>query len=671
MNHSFYSKQYESAQHFRQPENTQGKKMSLIQCHNINRYFGEGENRVHVLKNINISIQKGDFVAIIGQSGSGKSTLMNILGLLDTPTSGTYSIASIETSRMSADELAAMRRKRFGFIFQRYNLLNSLSARDNVALPSVYAGIDDATRNQRAEMLLAKLGLQGKEKNKPSELSGGQQQRVSIARALMNGGEIIFADEPTGALDSGSGENVMHIIHQLYADGHTIIMVTHDPTIAAQANRIIEIKDGEIITDTSKTHKLPESQVKSIEEKRGIAFYKDQFTEACKMSVQAIVAHKMRSLLTMLGIIIGIAAVVSVVALGKGSQEKILSDINSMGTNTISIYPGRGFGDRRANRVKTLTVADSQAIGRLSYVSSTTPMLQGNGTLTFQNKILSGNMYGTGEQYFDVRGLKLARGRLFNQDDVKESAQVVVIDQNTVNKLFPEDINPIGQTILFQKRPLTVIGIMAEEKNSFGSSDSLQLWSPYTTLMNQISGDRYINNITVKIQDNIDSQTAEKGIKELLTARHGTEDFFMRNSDSIKETIEATTNTMTMLISSIAVISLIVGGIGVMNIMLVSVTERTKEIGVRMAIGARQSNILQQFLIEAILLCLIGGLTGVLVSFGIGAVFNHFVKDFGMSFSTASIIGAVACSTAIGVVFGYMPAKNASKLNPIDALAHD
>ena len=645
--------------------------MSLIECKNINRYFGEGDNRVHILKNINLSIEKGDFVAIIGQSGSGKSTLMNILGLLDTPTSGTYCIADVETSKMSADELAAMRRKRFGFIFQRYNLLSALTARENVALPSVYAGIGYVERCQRADMLLDKLGLKSKEKNKPSELSGGQQQRVSIARALMNGGEIIFADEPTGALDSGSGENVMEIIHQLYNDGHTIIMVTHDPKIAAQANRIIEIKDGKIISDTSKNTQIKPSNVESIQEKHGLAFYKDQFTESFKMSIQAILAHKMRSLLTMLGIIIGIAAVVSVVALGKGSQEKILADISSMGTNTIDIFPGRGFGDRRSGRIKTLTVADGQAIGQLSYVQNVTPTSTTGGTLTYRNIDLTASAYGVGEQYFSVRGLKLAQGRLFDATDVRDNAQVVVIDNNTVEKLFGTPQNALGKVILLKKRPLTVIGTLEKDTNSFSNSDSLTLYMPYTTLMHQISGNKFVSNITVKIKDNINSQTAEKGIKELLLARHGTEDFFTHNSDSIKQTVESTTGVMRLLISSIATISLIVGGIGVMNIMLVSVTERTREIGVRMAIGARQSNILHQFLIEAILLCIIGGITGVLLSLGIGALFNTLISDFPMSFSTTSIIGAVVTSTAIGVLFGYMPAKNASKLNPIDALAHD
>ena len=645
--------------------------MSLIECKNINRYFGSGANRVHVLKDVSLSIEKGDFVAIIGQSGSGKSTLMNILGCLDSATSGSYQIDGIETAKMEPDELAALRRERFGFIFQRYNLLGSLTARDNVALPAVYMGMGGKERSNRAEKLLQDLGLEGKEGNRPSELSGGQQQRVSIARALMNGGEIIFADEPTGALDTASGKNVIEIIQKLHKEGHTVIMVTHDPGIAAIANRIIEIRDGEIISDSSKNPEIPESKIERIKEKSSWLFYYDQFVEAFKMSVQAIMAHKMRSLLTMLGIIIGIASVVSVVALGNGSEKKILADISAMGTNTISIFPGRGFGDRRSGRIKTLTIDDAKVIAKQSYVASATPQTNSSGTLTYRNTDLSASLYGVGEQYFDVRGLKLESGRLFDEGDVKEDAQVVVIDQNTKNKLFGEDTDPLGKTILFRKRPLTVIGVMQKEENSFGNADVLMLWSPYTTVMHLITGESHTNSITVKIKDDANTQVAEKGLTELLKTRHGTEDFFMNNSDSIKQMVESTTGTMKLLISSIALISLVVGGIGVMNIMLVSVTERTKEIGVRMAIGARRNNILQQFLIEAVLICIIGGLVGVGLSTAISLVFNHFVTEFPMEISIGSVIGAVVCSTAIGVAFGFMPANKASKLNPIDALSKD
>ncbi len=645
--------------------------MSLLEIKGINRWFGHGESRVHVLKDINLSIEKGDFVAIIGQSGSGKSTLMNIIGCLDVPSSGSYKIDGVETSAMSGDQQAALRRKSFGFIFQRYNLLGSLTACENVALPAVYAGMDLSERQQRAQELLDQLGLSGKENNKPSELSGGQQQRVSIARALMNGGEIILADEPTGALDTASGKNVMEILHGLHEAGHTIVMVTHDPGIAANANRVIEIRDGRIIADHSKSLDIAPSNISSIEEKNSWLFYKDQLFESFKMSVQAIKAHKMRSFLTMLGIIIGIASVISVVALGRGSQEKILKDINAIGTNTISVYPGKGYGDRRSSRIKTLTVADANSLKEQPYVDSVTPGVGMKGTLTFANQSLSAQLNGVGDQYFDVRGIKLAYGRLFDEDDVTQNSQIVVIDDNTKNKLFSDGTNPIGQVILFNKRPLQVIGVAQPNNTGFGDTDSLQMYTPYTTLMNRISGTKYITSVTVKIKDNVNSQTAEKGIIELLKARHGTEDFFTRNSDTIKQTIESTTGTMTLLISCIALISLVVGGIGVMNIMLVSVTERVKEIGIRMAIGARQHNILEQFLIEAVLICLIGGLVGVLFSFGISVLFNLFAKDFAMSFSTISIIMAVLCSTIIGVVFGFMPAKRASQLNPIDALSRD
>ena len=341
-----------------------------------------------------------------------------------------------------------------------------------------------------------------------------------------------------------------------------------------------------------------------------------------------------------------------------------------MGTTTISIFPGRGFGDRRSGRIKTLTVDDAKIIAKQSYVASVTPQTTSGGTLTYRNTDLTASLYGVGEQYFDVLGLKLETGRLFDENDVKEDAQVVVIDQNVKNKLFA-DSDPLGKTVLFRKRPLTVIGVMKKDEDSFGNSEALMLWSPYTTVMHQITGESHTNSITVKIKDNANTQVAEKGLTELLKVRHGTEDFFMNNSDSIMKMVESTTGTMKLLISSIALISLVVGGIGVMNIMLVSVTERTKEIGVRMAIGARRGNILQQFLIEAVLICIIGGVAGIGLSAAISLVFNHFVTDFPMDISIMSVVGAVACSTAIGVVFGFMPANKAAKLNPIDALAQD
>ncbi|MDO4696786.1 MAG: MacB family efflux pump subunit [Neisseria sp.] len=643
--------------------------MAWIECRDLDRFFGSGENRVHVLKNIGLNIEKGEFVAIVGQSGSGKTTLMNILGCLDKPDAGSYKVCGEETALMDADALARLRRRRFGFIFQRYNLLPDLSAEENTALPAVYAGAAETSRLQRARRLLADLGLGGKERNKPSELSGGQQQRVSIARALMNGGEIIFADEPTGALDSASGKRVMEIIRSLHRQGCTVIMVTHDADIAGQADRIVEIRDGEIVSDKRlRPYCEPAAALRpdGMPTDNGGRVFK----ETVKMSLKAVAAHKMRSLLTMLGIIIGIAAVVSVVALGTGSQEKILSDINAIGTNTITIRPGKGFGDRQAAKIRTLTAADAEVLSKQSYVESAAPLVSAGGSITFRQISAAGVIYGSGEQYLAVRGLKLAEGRFFDEEDVAAYAQVAVIDTNLHKTLFADGIGGIGSTVLFNKRPLRIIGIARQDNGGFGSSN-LQMWVPYTTLSAQIGGGSHIQAVTVKLKEDADPQVAERSIGSLLEARHGAKDFFMQNSDSIRQTVESTTGTMTVLISSIALISLAVGGIGVMNIMLVSVSERTREIGVRMAIGARQSDIRRQFLTEAVLICLAGGLAGIVLSGLIGLTFDYFAADFPMRFSWRPIAAATAFSAFVGIVFGLLPANRAAGLKPVDALAQD
>jgi macrolide transport system ATP-binding/permease protein len=464
----------------------------------------------------------------------------------------------------------------------------------------------------------------------------------------------------------------MDILTELNRRGHTIIVVTHDHHIAGFASRIIEIKDGAIISDTrSRPLKPAPEREERTASRPSLLFRKDQFVEAFKMSVQAILAHKMRSVLTMLGIIIGIASVVSVVALGRGSQAKIIADISSMGTNTINVYPGKGFGDRKSDKVKTLTVADSEILGKQSYIASATPSTATTGTLVYRNISVNAQLSGVGEQYFDVKGLKPAMGRFFNADDVKANASYVVIDDNTWKKLFPEGGDPVGKVLLFNRQPLEIIAVAEKQDTVFGPTDTLNLWAPYTTVMRKITGQKHISSVIVKVKDSVMPLMAEKNLTALLTARHGKEDFFTVNTDSIKKTIENTTGTMALLISGIALISLVVGGIGVMNIMLVSVTERTREIGLRMAIGAKQGNIMEQFLIEAVLICVIGGALGIALSYAIGIVFGLLVTNFAMSYSAGSMLLALVCSSAIGIVFGFMPARNASRLNPIEALSRE
>lgn len=641
----------------------------MIELKNICKVFQNGDERALVLKNINLEIKQGEFVAIIGQSGSGKSTLMNILGCLDTPSSGTYTLDGKDISHFSKDELSELRLKKFGFIFQRYNLIPASNATENVALPGIYAGTKKFERTQRAKELLSKLGLGDKTDFMPNHLSGGQQQRVSIARALMNGGEILLCDEPTGALDSASGQTVMQIIKELNQAGHTIIMVTHDKQIASWASRVIEISDGRIISDNTTEQNLNKLNKPKSEHASDLSRLKDRFFESFNMSISAIKAHKLRSFLTMLGIIIGISSVICVVALARGSQENILEGINKMGVSTITIFPGRGFGDRGSAKRKNFSIEDINILESLEFVDNAMPRTSSSGTLIYANTSSGASVRAGTEMILKISSVELKSGRNFTKDDIQNSASVIIIDENT-QKTFFKDSDPLGKIMIFNKRPFMVIGVGKRDEGAF-SDGSLSIYMPYTTLANKVTGSHKIRSIVVSIAPGVNSQLAEHAISEILKIRRGGTDFHMINSDTILKTIKATTDTMSLLISGIALISLVVGGIGVMNIMLVSVIERTKEIGVRMAIGAKGADIMLQFLIEAILLCALGGIIGVLLAFGIGGLFNLISHDIKMSFSLVSIIIAFGISSLVGIVFGYMPAKRAAKLNPIDALLRE
>lgn len=733
----------------------------MIRLTNIRKSIGQTQ----ILRGINVHIKKGEFVAIIGQSGSGKTTLLNIIGTLDEPSSGSYVFANYEVTKLNSDEKSRLRREKIGFIFQRYNLLSLMSAKENVALPAVYAGVSSQKRDERAKELLANLELADKFNSKPNELSGGQQQRVSIARALMNGGDLILADEPTGALDSKSGVMVLDILQRLNSQGHTIVLVTHDPTIAAKAGRIIEIKDGEIIKDSlnSNAHHFASSEesisnkenskssvdsslsAKAQNDKNGensvqnlnlnansaqnstqnlnlnensqissanfqnsmdchashkgllamtsdtnsaqkvqipltampqeIKTYhllKNQIIECLKIAYSSILAHKLRSLLTMLGIIIGIASVVSVVALGLGSQKQILESISRLGTNTIEVRGGRGFGDIRSGKVK-LALSDLYALKSLPQLESVEAQDGTSSIATYGNISLSAKMEGGGVSIFSIKGLNLGTGRFFNESEVSNADNVAVIDDNGRKRLFdgflPEQI--IGKTIICNKQPFKIIGILEKDSRRPDTDITVRIYTPYTTLRNKITGSRVVEQIIAKVRDDASPALAEEAMVRTLEIKRGKKDFFTINSDSIRQSIEENMATMTLLITCIAVIALVVGGIGVMNIMIVSVSERTREIGIRMAIGARKEDILFQFLIEAVMICMMGAVLGVGLCALIVFAFNSVSTDFLMIVSSGSVVLGLASSVLIGLIFGFFPAKNAANLNPINALSKE
>jgi macrolide transport system ATP-binding/permease protein len=657
----------------------------LLQLRGITRTYGSGENALTVLENVDLDIAAGEMIAIVGPSGSGKSTLMNILGCLDRATAGRYLIDGRDIAEMDSDALAALRRERFGFIFQRYQLLPDMDAMSNVEVPAIYAGIDARRRRRRAQALLERLGLGERLHHRPSEMSGGQQQRTSIARALVNGGEVILADEPTGALDTRAGEALMKLLEELHTQGHTIIVITHEPDIAAHAQRIVEIRDGRIVADrrvaasaavehAAVAHVVADGvttarSMSSVGGGSGTG-WRDRFLEAFRMALSAMLAHRMRSFLTMLGIIIGIASVTSVVALAGGAKQSIIEEIGALGTNTIDIYPGEDFGDSRSGKVRTLDPRDADALSALFYVDSVTPSVSGNATLRHGNADAQAQINGVGAEYFRVKGIELAAGRFFEDAAVRALEQVAVIDHNTRERFFDNGVDPIGRVLLIGNVPCRVIGV-ARESNGPQSGGNLSVWTPYTTAMARLQGQDHLSNITVRVRDDVPMGAAEDAIVRLMTLRHGRKDFFTSNAEDIRKTIDRTTGVMTTLISSIALISLLVGGIGVMNIMLVSVTERTREIGVRMAVGARQSDILQQFLIESVVICLVGGAIGVALAMSAAGLFNSLSGSFKMVVSPASIAAAFACSTAVGVIFGFLPARNAARMDPVEALSRE
>ena len=648
----------------------------IIELKRLRRDYPSGDGVLTVLKDVDLTILRGEMVAIVGPSGSGKSTLMNLIGLLDSPSSGSYIVSGRETSKLDSDERSALRREHFGFIFQRYHLLPELTALGNVEVPAIYAGADRKRRQTRAGELLTRLGIPDRLDHRPGQLSGGQQQRVSIARALMNAGDVILADEPTGALDQASGEEVLKILDELNAEGKTVIIVTHDMNVARRAGRIIEIADGVIVADRVNAEKVSAeaeaSVAAQIQMRKGFGLFGmvDRFREAFAMALLALKAHRLRTFLTMLGIIIGIASVVCVVALGEGSQRKVLENISSLGTNTLEIFPGTGFGDIRSNRITTLVVSDADALAGLSYVSAVTPTVSKNATARFGSVAANALVNGVGPQYFAVRGSKLTAGKLFGDEEVVNLTQDAVIDTDTANALFGDDgVDPVGQTVFLGDVPVRIIGVIAPQQGGFGARNNLNLYMPYSSVQARFDGRRALRSITVRIADDAATDIAEAGVTQFLTDRHGKKDFFILNTDDIRQTITQTTQTLTLLVAAIAVISLIVGGIGVMNIMLVSVSERIGEIGVRMAVGARRADILQQFLIEAVLVCLIGGGLGISLALGFGWAFNAAGLGFSLIFSSGSIAVAFLCSFLIGVVFGFLPARNASRLDPVAALA--
>ena len=639
----------------------------LLQLQSITRVYGKDSAEVRALDGVDLTITEGEFVAIVGQSGSGKSTLMNLLGCLDRPTGGTYRIHGQDVSKMDADDLASLRRRTFGFVFQRYNLLANVSALENVEIPAVYAGVRQSERKTRARELLARLGLNGREKSRPGQLSGGQQQRVAVARALMNDAEVILADEPTGALDSGTSRELLELLEGLHQSGRTVILITHDQKVAARADRTIEIRDGKIIADSGA---VPRSKP-CFEHRtaRTSPSFILQLTESIKTAFRSLRANLFRTALTLLGVVIGVAAVVAMLAVGQGSQRDVMARFEDMGANLLFVRPGGDRGARmRGDAIATLTLEDADALGELDNVIAAVPSRSGSATLRRGNADHRGSVEGVSEDWLLANNRRVEYGTFFTAEDVDRRVGVVVLGTTTAGELFDNVSDAVGEYVFLSGAPFEIAGVLEEKgASSFGSDQDDIALIPITTGMMRVFGSSYLSSITIAVEDTDVISSTESEANTLLLDRHGTEDFRIRNTASILESVQQTQNSFSMLLGAVASISLLVGGIGVMNIMLVSVSERTREIGVRMATGARRSDILVQFIVEAVVVCALGGMIGILSGFGICAI----LVNLGTSIAITPLPAILAFSTAFltGFVFGFLPARNASRLDPVRALS--
>jgi macrolide transport system ATP-binding/permease protein len=652
----------------------------MIELNSVSKTYKSGDIAVHALRNVTLSIHPGEFVAIMGPSGSGKSTLMHVLGFLDRPDAGSYRFLGKETAELSDDERALLRNHVVGFVFQQFHLLRRASALENAELPLAYAGM--RSEKERARQKLTDVGLQKRLTHRPGELSGGEQQRVAIARSLVNEPVVIFADEPTGNLDTASQEEIMKIFTHLHDEGKTIVMVTHEEEIAQYAGRVITMRDGEIVSDEIIDYDMARegkqgASLQQCMEERNASFGRIAVIEYMRQAFHAITAHKLRSFLSMLGILIGVGAVIAMLALGQGAKVSLEERLRSLGSNLLSIRGGsarvRGVA-MQAGSVTRFTFADVEAVRQLPLIRSVASVVRGSGQLVYKENNWNTGIEGVGYDYGTMRDSNPVIGRWFTPEEYRTRAKVVIVGITVVKKLFGE-ANPIGKIIKINRLNFLVIGILPQKGESAWRDMDDLIVIPVTTAMYRVMGKDYIDGIYAEVVNDQSMDQARRSIDALIKKRHrlapGDDDsFYIRDMSEIQETLQQTTKTMNTLLGAIAAISLLVGGIGIMNIMLVSVTERTREIGLRKAIGARSRDIMMQFLIESIVMTFSGGVIGI-ASGVCTAILLSMTVGWATKVSVSSIILATAFSIAVGIGFGLWPARKAARLNPVEALRYE
>ena len=655
---------------------------SMLELVDVHRTYLIGESTVHALRGVSLTIEQGEFVAIMGASGSGKSSLLQILGLLDNPDKGEYRIFGNNVNTMSEDEQAGVRNNVAGFVFQQFHLLKRMDIVDNVRLPYIYSGLKGNFRKEAIERLKM-VGLEQRIDHTPNQLSGGEQQRVAIARALVRDPLIIFADEPTGNLDTKNSGEIMKILQGLHAEGKTIIMVTHETDIAAYARRVITMRDGVILTDERKPgiqHAVRVSGQSGFDihgSTKGSLWQDGRFIGFIAQAFQAILANKMRSFLSVLGILVGVASVIAMMALGEGAKASMQEQLKSMGSNMLSIRAGsakiRG-ASQGAGAVARFTFADVEEIASLhTLVKNASGVVNGAGRIVFGNKNWSTNLTGVGYDYGTMRAALPTVGRWFTREEIQTREKVAIIGVTVVKELFGTT-NPLGKTVKINRINFTVIGIAPAKGFSGPQDEDDVVIIPVNTAMYRVLGKTYLSGIFVEVASPSLIEKTKSDISALIRKRHRLKEdddsFNIRDMTEIQQMLSSTTQTMSLLLGSIAAISLVVGGIGIMNIMLVSVTERTREIGLRKAIGARKNDIMLQFLVESVGMTVSGGFIGIVLGIGISLILSFFA-GWAVITSPISVVLATAFSALTGIFFGLWPARKAAALKPVEALRYE
>ena len=656
----------------------------LVELYGVSRVFEQeggdpsGE-RVRALDGISLRIHAGEFVCVTGPSGSGKSTLMHVIGCLDRATDGECRIAGTDVETLDDDGLAVLRRHAFGFVFQSYNLLESLSAAANVELPATYAGLRAGQRHDRAREIMETLGLDDRLDHRSPELSGGEQQRVAIARALMNGARIILADEPTGAIDTEQGAEVLDLLEALAERGHAVVVVSHDRAVASRAHRVVELVDGRIVSDSGASLADSPGSAPDTREPQTPRRSTIPWLAAVRHGLVALRTSGLRGALTVFSVALGTWSALALLGLSEGVRLDIADAMEEMGANRLSVS-SMAFGKPgEPARLQPLTLADADAIAeRVANVSAVQPGMWERLPASRSGEVIDPVIVRALSVYeahtYQNAPWPLAEGTYLSEDDRDAVAQVAVIGPTIRDRLFSPDESPLGQHVDINGLPFVVKGVLAPHPRKIGEGE--MMWSgprarewdgtvihiPFETGANLVFGKENLNGLDVLLTDAERIDETAGDIKDLLFRHHGME-YDVANDALIWISGKKLKAMHLALFGAIGAIALVLGGMTIVAVSLAGVSQRRREIGIRRAVGARRRDITAQFVVETGVATTVGGAIGALSSFA-GSSLLAQATGAPVSFEPWFALVALGCAIVDGTGVRHRPGPAGGRTRP-------